>query len=349
MPNATLTIDLGAVARNYKILSDKARTVVGASIKADAYGLGMIPVAQTLAQAGCKDFFVATIDEAIALRQEVAGNIFVLNGIHAGDRGIPDGVLPILNSLADIKAWRGPCGLHFDTGMNRLGISGDETQMLIDNPGLYAHLDVQLAMSHFVSSDDDESDMNAVQCERFATLKAQLPFKRWSLANSSGIFHAPDDLYDLVRPGYALYGGNPTPEADNPMERVVTLEVPVLQTRAVKEGESIGYNATHIFGADTETATLALGYADGFFRANSNESCVYFKGQPCPVLGRVSMDLCAVGIGHLAEKPVLGDMIEVLGPTQSIDELADTSFTIGYEVLTSLGGRHQRRYIKAHG
>lgn len=349
MSGAALTIDLGAVAQNYRTLQKAAAgAAVGASIKADAYGLGMIPVAKTLAKAGCSDFFVATADEAAALRAQTEGNIFVLNGLRGGSRPIPKGVMPVLNSLDDIKAWAGgPCALHFDTGMNRLGLSADEAREIIAHPNLTAHLEVRLAMSHFVSSEEAGNPLTKTQCEKFAHLKRHLPFTRWSLANSSGIFHATDDLHDLVRPGYALYGGNPTPEAPNPMRSVVTLETPVLQTRRVKKGDTAGYNATHRFEADADTATIGMGYADGFFRLFSNNARVFYKGQPCPVLGRVSMDLTIIGIGHLPERPGPGDMIEVLGAHQSIDELARSGGTIGYEVLTALGARYIRRYIEA--
>jgi len=343
-----LSINLAAVAANYALLKSRAGgAVVGASIKANAYGLGMREVASALAGAGCVHFFVATIQEAANLRKYATGEIYVLNGIHAGPAHGLKNVVPVLNSLEDIAQWTGPCALHFDTGMNRLGIAEDEAAQIIRDPKMLEHLEIKLAMSHYTSSEDINAQSNKIQASKFAALKKRMAIEtRWSLANSSGIFHMPDDLYDMVRPGYALYGGNPTPEKENPMQNVVTLSVPVLQVRSVKKGESIGYNGTHTFDADAETATINIGYADGFMRAFGHGQ-VYFDGQACPVLGRVSMDLVTIGIGHLGRRPKPGSLIEVLGPNQSIDQLAASGGTIGYEVLTSLGGRYQRHYISA--
>lgn len=348
-----LTIDLGAIAENYGIVKAvSGEAAVGASIKADAYGLGAEKVGPALYKAGCRSFFVATVEEGIRLRGVLPETaIYIFAGIHGGDReafGVHN-LRPCLNSLADIAAWAGgPCAVFFDTGMNRLGLDATEAARLIAEPDLLARCDVRLFLSHFACSEDTVQPMNLEQCARIDAIRAVLaphyPHVMWSMCNSSGAFHYPQVHYDLIRAGYALYGGNPTPDKPNPMRPVVTLEAWVLQTRLCQTGESIGYSATYRFDAPTETATICLGYADGFFRSQSSRAQVYFNGEPCPVLGRVSMDLVTIGINHLKRKPVVGDMIEVLGPHQDIEALARSGQTIGYEILTSLGSRYARVY-----
>lgn len=341
-----LSIDLASLAANYNLLNKG--TPAGAAVKANAYGLGIDKVAPVLAAQGCRDFFVATIDEGVHLRKLVTGDIYILNGIHAGAADMrAHNLIPVLNSVKDLEYWTsGPCAIHFDTGMNRLGLSADETKHLIEHQFLLQGRDVKLALSHFACSDELDHPLIALQCQRTDVLQKQFPQFRWSLANSSGIFRARQYLFDLTRPGYALYGGNPTPETKNPMHPVVRLDVRVLQTRDVKKGSTIGYGATHTFPEDAQTATINLGYADGFARANKGH--VFWQGQPCPILGRISMDSLSIGIGHLqGPKPAAGDLIEVLGPHQGIDALAEDAGTIGYEVLTSLGMRYARHYIDA--
>ncbi|MBU6235032.1 MAG: alanine racemase [Alphaproteobacteria bacterium] len=346
-----LTIDLAAIAANYRLLQAKSGSAaVGASIKADAYGLGAAAVAPVLEAAGCRDFFVATVDEGMALRAFTRQNIFIFGGMRAGEQAAlaEFELMPALNSLADIAAYKGPAAVFFDTGMNRLGLGADETATLIADPALLRGIDVKLFLSQFACSEDAAHPMNLAQCARIEAirtgLKPHFPHARWSMCNSGGVYHYPQAHYDLVRPGYALYGGNPAPEATNPMHPVVKLEARILQTRDVKAGESIGYSATHVFDAPTRTATICMGYADGFMRSHSGKSHVYWQGQACPVLGRVSMDLVTIGIGHLQNQPQAGDLLEVLGPHQEIDALAATGGTIGYEILTGLGHRYRRLY-----
>ncbi len=223
--------------------------------------------------------------------------------------------------------------------MNRLGIRNEDIETLNLNG-----LDVEIVMSHFACSDEKDHPMSETQAKRFAMIAERFPKARKSLCNSSGIFRNKDWHYDLLRPGFALYGGNPTPETKNPMKSVVTLEARVLQIHAAKKGETAGYNATHTFENDTQCAVLALGYADGIFRSASNKAKLYWNGVACPIVGRVSMDLIIVDIGHLQNPPAVNNMMEVLGPHQGIDDLASDSRTIGYEILTSLGKRYHRIY-----
>ena len=344
-----LTVDLKALTANYKLLQSMTKADVAGVIKADAYGTGAVPVFKALRKAGCGTFFVATPEEAMELRSvDDAPQIMVLGGLYEGaeDFYAARGIIPVLNSMEECERWAKTAGtfgqklpavFHYDTGMNRLGLGPDELPVT-------QAFNVRLIMSHFACSDEKGHAMNERQAALFARVAAAYPKAYKSLSNSSGIFRSKSWHYDLVRPGYALYGGNPTPETKNPMKRVVSLKTRILQTREVKRGESAGYNATHIFHRDTTTATVALGYADGFLRSASNKAKLYWGDQACPILGRVSMDLVIVDIGHLAEHPQAGEWLEVLGTHQGIDDLAADCGTIGYEILTSLGPRYSRVY-----
>jgi len=353
----TLTINLKAIAANYRHFKTMGSADAAGVVKADGYGLGIEPVVKTLAKEDCTQFFTATPDEGAAVRTMAPdAQIAILGGLYQGAEEfyLQNHLIPVINSLEEMQRWRDfsdaqnfalPYWLHVDTGMNRLGLSGEDAQKFIDDRDMAGPLHMIGIMSHFACADEKDHKMNQTQADRFAQIARHFPDAQKSLCNSSGTFRDTAWHYDLLRPGYALYGGNPTPETDNPMQSVVTLETPVLQTRRIKKGESIGYGAGHIFKKDEETATLALGYADGFLRAASSNATVYFKGQPCPVLGRVSMDLLTIGIGHLADKPAPGGMIEILGPHQGVDALAGACGTIGYEILTSLGHRYGREYL----
>jgi alanine racemase len=272
-------------------------------------------------------------------------------------------ITPVLNSPDDIQRWQKhslikgqdknkklPAFLHFDTGMNRLGLSAKEFQALRDNSEMLEGIDVQTILSHFVAADDWAEgwalELTIAQADLFADIAVRFPQAKKSLANSSGLFRHNHYHYDMVRPGYALYGGYPTPETKNPMKPIIRLDARILQIRECRKGESIGYAASHKFKKDTRTATIALGYADGFLRSGSNKAVVYYNNQPCPVLGRVSMDLVTIDLsGIKGKQPVQGEAIEILGPHQTVDDLAKTAGTIGYEILTSLGTRYKRDYI----
>lgn len=355
-----LTVNLHSLCRNYDTLERMSGAEVAGVLKADAYGLGLEAVARALMGAGCREFFVVTVDEGVKLRAVCPYNIYILGGLHSGNRAdmAAHNLIPVLNCLDDIQSYSGVCAIHFDTGMNRLGLSPDETQQIIDNPALVSHLQVRVALSHFVAADEQNSPLTTQQREEFArihaALKGALVGAKWSLCNSAGLLDGAE-RYDLVRPGYALYGGNPTPwiEAgvgagkDFRIEPTVSLRAAILQVRHVKAGMSVGYNATHVFERDTTIATVSLGYADGWMRGFSNKGVLYWKGVPCPIVGRVSMDSFAVDIGHLADKPKAGMHLEVLGENQTIEQAAMDAGTIGYEILTSLGSRYKRVYIGA--
>ncbi len=353
-----LTIDLAALRDNYALLREKAGagcTVAGV-VKANGYGLGLAPVVRILAKAGCETFFVATPEEGARVREILPNaQIAVLGGLYKGAENFyaAHNLIPVIGSLEECARYKNRAGdskpvvLHFDTGMNRLGFGQDETPVLLAEPERLEGLDVKMIMSHFACADEKGHEMNEAQYERFKAVAAHFPEAQKSLANSSGVFRDPRYHFDVARPGMALYGLNPTPEAPNPMRRVISLDVRVLQIREVKTGETTGYGASYRHEKDTVTATVALGYADGILRALSNKGHLYWQGRALRILGRVSMDTITLDLGALAEnaRPQIGDYLEVIGPHQSADDLATQAGTIGYEILTSLGDRYERVYL----
>jgi alanine racemase len=363
-PTAELTIDLGALVANYRLLQRHAKPArVGAGVKANSYGLGAEEAAPALFKAGCRQFFVAILSEAILLRPLLPeAEIYVLSGPIGGDEAefAQHRLVPVLNSLPQIELWsrwcadKGalPAALHIDTGMSRLGLAPEELDRLIADPTPLKAFPVALAMSHLSVSEEPLHPENAAQLKRFrSALDRLLPLLPErpvvSFANSSGIFLGRDYAFDLVRPGAALYGLNPTPAAPNPMRQVVGLKARILQVRHIDAHQTVGYGA-HRSTRATSLATLGLGYADGVFRALSHVGAAFVGGIRAPFVGRVSMDLITIDVGdvpaHLAQA---GAWVEILGEHQSADELAAIAGTNGYEVLTALGPRYQRRYIPA--
>ena len=367
-----LSINLDALTANYRRFQETApRAEVGAVVKANAYGLGVAPIVTALAQAGCRSFFVAEASEGCTAREALRSvaddaTIYVLNGLLPGATSvfIEHGLRPCLSSLPEIEEWKAathlPCAIHFDTGMNRLGLTPEETELFIANNAYSEGLDIALIMSHLACSDDPAHNLNAQQCERFTriveTLQPRFPRAIASLANSGGAFLGADYHFDLIRPGIGLYGGNPFSAQENPFETVVTVEARVLQVKEVPAGESAGYGASWTAEGERRIAVLAAGYADGYFRSLSFPSlpglhaeggAIALAGQIVPIAGRVSMDLIVADITSLPEGAVTrGDMAELLGPRVPLDEVARRAGTLGYEVLTSLGERYRRHYTR---
>jgi alanine racemase len=354
--HAVLTIDLAGIVANWRLLQTKHHC--GAVVKADGYGLGAAPVAAALAAAGCRDFFVASPDEALALRATIPdAALVVLGGLFAGAEAEYDanGLIPALGSLAEIDAWSGlahrlerklPAYLHFDTGMSRTGLDARECAILAQDHTRLAGIDLRCMMSHLVSAEVPEDPANAVQRDRFVALCARLPPARRSLANSSGIFLGGPFGFDLARPGAALYGINPTPMRNNPMRSVVRLSARVLTVRDIPAGATVGYNGTWIAQRASRIATVGVGYADGWHRMHSNVGSAFFDGHPVPLVGRVSMDLTTFDV---TDQPAVrpGSWLELLGPHRSVDTAARDAGAFAYEVLTALGRRYHRDYSPA--
>ncbi|MBP0438011.1 alanine racemase [Tianweitania sediminis] len=356
-----LTVDLEAVAANWKLLSAKASPArCAAVVKADGYGLGAVPVAAALQAVGCKEFFVAHLQEGIALREATgwSSRVFVLNGTPPGTEGLFVGsdLIPVINTAGELARWRSysadtnsrmPVGLQLDTGMSRLGMTQSDLADIAADPTLVRGLDVVLVMSHLACADDAGSCANESQRKEFARLRAMLPCAApGSLANSSGIFLGEAYGYDLVRPGAALYGINPDPSKPNPMRQAVNLSAPVIQARRVPEGSFVGYGYAARVRRSSALLTVSLGYADGWPRTASSLSA-FFGGQRLPLVGRVSMDTLVVDATDCAHPPVEGDLLEFICPQQTLDDIASSAGTIGYEILTGLGNRFRRIYLAA--
>ena len=349
---ARLTVDLGALAANWGQLAARAPGAeCGAVIKADGYGCGIRRVGPALWTAGCRTFFVAHLSEGLAARAALPeATIYVLNGLPPGAAGAyaAPRLRPVLGSLEELTEWaalsrgRHPAALHVDTGMNRLGLSVPEALALGGDPRI-AGAGIDLVMSHFVSAERPEDPVNARQIADFATIRAALPGLRGSLANSSGIF-LDGARHDLLRPGYALFGGNPTPGRDNPMRPVVRLRATIVQTRQVEAGTSAGYNGLWTAPGPRRLATLSLGYADGLPRALSGRGHALVGGVPCPILGLVSMDLIILDVTGAPAARRGADAV-LIGDALDIDAVGRAAGTIGYEILTGLGSRYVRDYV----
>lgn len=359
----TLTVDLDAIVANWRKLEKTAVPAECAGVvKADAYGCGARPVVRALSTAGCKTFFVATLDEARAARAAASSaDIYVLDGFFqdCGDAFATINCRPVIGDLNELAewdvfcrrtGWAGGAAIHIDTGMNRLGLTLDEAQGILSRINAGDH-GITLVMSHLACAESLHHPLNASQVAAFREIARQFSGVPASLANSSGIFLGARYQFDLVRPGAALYGVNPTPEAANPMQPVVELKARIVQTRSIDKGESVGYGATWTARRPTRLAVVSAGYADGYFRAGgSNDGTrgaeVVVAGTRCPVAGRISMDLLAVDITDLPAHTGVrrGHLATLIGEGITMDELAHHFGTIGYEVLTSLGGRYHRIY-----
>lgn len=330
-----LRCDSAALISNYRALQKQSKTVVGAAIKANAYGLGAQQVGERLLQAGCRDFFVSTYAEAAELVGLPDESLAVLHGFQQSDEMLPS-ARPVLNSVEQVRRWRNSgassrlCDVMLDTGMNRLGLRLDELAAL---DGLNIHT----LHSHLACADEDHP-LNDVQLRRFREATQLIRAQRYSLANSAGVFLGSNYAFDLVRPGLALYGGIPRAVAGKVIKPVFAVEAQVVQTRDVHGGETIGYNATYTADHFMRVAVVNVGYADGYWRAFSNIGTAELEGQALPVCGRVSMDLVTLDVTEVTEV-VAGDWVRF-----SID-LPTASAQTGmsqYELLTGLGSRFER-------
>jgi len=353
-----LSIDLSAIEANWRALTSRVSPAeCSAVVKADAYGCGIAPVVQALSNARCKTFFVAQVAEARDVRAVAPeAVIYVLNGISPGAAStFADATArPVIGSLAELAEWdafcrandwRGGAALHFDTGMNRLGLTAEEAVALSSRTKNLDH-GITLVMSHLACADDPDHPLNDRQIQQFRDLRLMYRGITASLANSSGIFLGPTTHCDLVRPGVALYGANPTPGTDNPMRPVVELKGRIVQVRSIARGASVGYGATWTASRPAKIAIVSIGYADGYLRAiGASGAAAIVAGRRCPIAGRISMDLLALDVTELPDNVARrGDFATLLGEGIGVDELAGWGGTISYEVLTRLGSRYARVY-----
>lgn len=350
MPSpATLSVDLDALARNFHTLARIAGAPVHPVVKADSYGLGAAACARRLAAEGADTFFVARAAEGLALRAALGGAlgsgplIYVLDGCH-GDvaMALREAALrPILNQPAQIQTWTesggGPCGLQIDTGMNRLGFRPENAPEAFDG--------LALVMSHLACADEPDQPMNRQQRDAFAAVAGRYPGAIRSFANSGGCFLGADYAFDAVRPGICLYGGGPEGRPDPRIAPVAALTAEVVQVRDVPAQESVGYSRGYRAETPRRIAVVAAGYADGLLRAYSPRGAVWLGGETRSLLGRVSMDVCAVDVTGL--DVTAGDQAELFGPNRLLDDAAAAAGTISYELLTSITARVPRRYVGA--
>ena len=366
---SVLTIDLGAVRANYRILKDmQAPRECAAVVKANGYGLGLEQIARALWAQGCRTFFVATQTEALELRQILdEAIVYCLDGLIGDNPSVfaTAGLRPVLGSIEEIEAWaaygvqagrRLPCAIHIDTGMSRLGLEPAAVPKLAGRKDLLDQVDLALVMTHLVSAEVRDDPLTLHQADLFDKLRALLPAVPTSFGNSAGTQLCATQAgqrfaYDLARPGVALYGAHVFTDAPNPMHPVATLKARVLAVRDIDGGDTIGYNATWRASGPMRVATLATGYADGFLRSLSATNVnpglpVYFGNAPAPLLGRVSMDYIGVDVSNINDPPVQrGDWAELIGPHVTVDDMAKRAGTNAYEILTSLGNRSRRVYV----
>ncbi len=327
-------------------------------LKANAYGLGAAQVAAKLFEAGCRHFFTAHLSEAIAIRPLIGNaNLMVLHGILPGEAEICAArhITPVLSSLPEIALWQAearrlgkalPAFLQADTGMSRLGLSPVETATLLNDRALLDGITITHVMTHLMNAEIPDAPSNEAQRRLILQFQSHFPGAKLSLANSSGLFLPPPFASDLARPGAALYGINPTPGRPNPLQPVVTLHGKIIAIREIEPGTQVGYNGIWTAQRPSRIATVAVGYADGYFRCLGNQSFGYFDGHPAPLVGRVSMDLTTFDITGIPNiNP--GDSLELIGKYCTPDDLALAANTNGYEILTALGQRYQRHYTGA--
>jgi alanine racemase len=357
-----LTVDLAAIAANWNALAGMTVPVeCAAVVKGDGYGCGLEPVTRTLYRAGCRTFFVADIAEGRRVRAVASdAAIYVLNGVMPGSAQAfaADYLRPVISSTTELaewdafvatRNWRGGGALHVDTGMNRLGITVDEAVAIAPRLQSENH-GFTLLMSHLACAEIPGHPMNDRQIRLFREVRMLYRGVASSLANSSGIFLGGTAYCDLVRPGVALYGVNPTPAKKNPMRPVVELKARIIQVRTINKGDTVGYGAAFTATRPSRIAIVAVGYADGFLRSaaaarGKPAAEVVVAGKRCPVAGRVSMDVLAVDVTDLSDGAVRrGDFATLIGGRLSVDDLAAGMGTIGYEILTHLGRRYHRVY-----
>ena len=352
-----LTVDLGALARNWQALAELAKPGECAGVvKGNAYGLGLEPVSRALWKAGCRTFFVALPQEAFELRDLLPdAAIYCLGGLTpTGAADFADkAIRPVLNTLDEVREWAAlesarPAALHVDTGMTRLGLTLEEATSLASDTDLLAQLDLTHVMSHLACADTPVHPLNDIQTANFARVRALFPGLPGSLANSAGTLQPERFRHDLARPGIAIYGGQSVVPSPIDLLPVVTLEARVMQVRTAKGGEAVGYGATKVLERDSRIAILGVGYADGYHRlvGNGRGGQIMVGDHLAPLLGRVSMDLIAADITEAHFDDVrAGKFVELINAKITVDTVAGWADTIGYEVLPGLGPRYARTYL----
>ncbi len=369
--DSTLYIDLQAIEDNYLFFRDKAYPAqCGAVVKANAYGLGVEKIAPRLYSIGCRQFFVANLDEAVELRGILPeSNIYVFHGVQEGQEEIfhEYNLIPVLNDIYQIELWNiyaskqsenFPAILHIDTGMNRLGLSIKNAEYISENQILTANLDIHFIMSHLACPSQLNHDKNTEQLELFNKVTSLFPDMKYSICNSSGIFLGSDYSFDMIRAGVGLYGVNSTicpnniesikNSSNDDIKNVVRLISKIIQIHEIDSKQTVGYGAAYDAPIGSIIATIPVGYADGYLRSIANNDCksyIYIDGEKVPIIGVISMDLITVDITNISKKVAIATQVELLGDNCSVDMLAFMAGTIGYEILVNLGSRYNIVYL----
>lgn len=346
-----ITVSLPALVANWQLLAGLCPGACGATVKANAYGLGVERVAPALAEAGCETFFVATLSEAITLRSILPEkDIFVFSGVRAPDvqTFLSASLTPVLNSAAEVQLWAdhgkgNMSALHIDTGMSRLGCNAQDSQALAGDMALLARAGVRYVMTHLACTDEPGHPTNVAQAKALKEIKAAFAPLKTSFGNSGGVLNGQEFCGDLARPGIGLYGGNPRPKMTSPLKPVVEWTAPVLQCREIKAGTPVGYGSEFVAERPMTVATIGAGYADGVARISAGQASVFIDNTRCKILGRISMDSCVADVTHLGEVPP-ATPAQLLGHLP-LSDLARWSSTIDYEVLTGISERVERRYL----
>lgn len=349
--SAELHVDLSAIIDNYQTLSDQSSVAACAAVvKADAYGLGMEQIASALYHnTECDTFFVANLVEAVKLRALLKEpKIYVFNGLFQDqvDTYLDHNITPILNDPSQIQYWNGnkaPCAIHFDTGINRLGFSLEQSEEFFNSQ---YDLNIDLVLSHFIQSEVLNHPSNEIQLDQFMRVRYQLPNAKASLCNSAGIYLGEDYHFDLLRPGIMLYGGNPglinRPEG---IKQAFEVKAKILQIRELQAGMSVGYNSQWTAAENARIAILNVGYADGTLKTSDRNATVYVGGYQAKVVGKTSMDMIAIDITEPKfDKVGVNDFAEILGSNITLEMVAENSTLGHYELMTGLGRRYNKIY-----
>ena len=359
--NAILEIDLKALSSNFKELKKNLNKNIecAATVKANAYGIGDKVVIKSLIKSGCNSYFVAHLSEAVRLRKYSKKiKIYSYHGISIKNykKYLKYNIIPIANTLQQVlmintlnikKKFNKNIAIHFDTGMSRLGLDKDETKWLISNKDKISSIKIGLIISHLACADQPRNPMNNKQLKKFISIRNEFKKSKASLANSAGILLNKKYHFDLVRPGIAIYGGNPFINKNIKLNNVVSLKAKIIQIRKIQKGDTVGYGATFKAKKDMLIGTIAVGYADGINRKFSNNMSVFLKGKPLKVLGRISMDLITIDLSLFPEIRLSGKInyVDILNKSNNINNISKKINTISYEILTSLGSRYKIKYI----
>ena len=358
--NTTLEIDLKSICHNFKKIKKKVskNCIVAATVKANAYGLGVEQVSKSLIKHKCRNFFVATLMEGIELRSyNKSINIYILNGLDSGKCSIYKKykLTPVLNSIKQIREYEiyqskikksMNAIIHFDTGMSRLGLDEDETKKLINNKkNILKKTNIRYIMSHLACGDEPKNKKNNEQLKIFREISKSFKNIKMTLANSAGVLLGKNFHFDMVRPGISIYGGNAQKNEKNSYRNVIKLTAKLIQIRQIKKGSTVGYGATYKAKQKMIIGTISLGYADGLNRLFSNNMKCYYKKKEINLIGRVSMDLVTLDLSRFQKKDIqINNRIEIINDQNNINQICVNIGTIPYEVLTNLGHRYSRKY-----